>query len=167
MMSRRSAADACGNTRSTPSATFSRAVSQGSRLGAWNTMPRSGPAVATMRPSSTMPPSVTSVSPAAIDSTVDLPQPECPISEMNSPRAMSRLNWSTTVSGPRVVGIGLHDLVELHVLVRDSAPAWRFCASRTARGGGSRALSGVTSGSFTWRIAAARAIVADALQIGR
>ena len=37
-------------------------------------------------------------------STVDLPQPEWPISETNSPLSISRLKSSTTVSGPLGVG---------------------------------------------------------------
>jgi TRAP-type mannitol/chloroaromatic compound transport system permease large subunit len=42
-------------------------------------MPRSGPAEETSRSSRMMAPSLTSVRPAAIESTVDLPQPECPM----------------------------------------------------------------------------------------
>ena len=37
-------------------------------------------------------------------STVDLPQPEWPISETNSPLPIIRLKSSTTVSGPFGVG---------------------------------------------------------------
>jgi hypothetical protein len=51
-----------------------------------------------------MPPPLTSVSPAVIVNTVDLPQPEWPISDTNSPRSMMSSKSSTTVSGPRRVG---------------------------------------------------------------
>ena len=44
-----------------------RAVSHGSRLGAWKTTARSGPGASTSRPSSTMPPLEIAFSPAAID----------------------------------------------------------------------------------------------------
>ena len=40
------------------------------------------------------------LSPAAMVSTVDLPQPEWPMTETNSPRFMVRLKSFTTVSGP-------------------------------------------------------------------
>src|SRR3546814_1566580 len=72
--------------------------------GAWNTTARSGPAFATSRPSNTIPPREMPVRPAVIDKTVDFPQPEWPISEMNSPLSISRLKPSTTVSGPLGVG---------------------------------------------------------------
>ena len=51
-----------------------------------------------------MPPPEISLRPATMDRTVDLPQPEWPISEMNSPRSMLRVKFSSTVSGPFGVG---------------------------------------------------------------
>ena len=51
-----------------------------------------------------MPPPEIGLSPATIDSTVDLPQPEWPISVMNSPLFIFRSKPSTTVSGPFGVG---------------------------------------------------------------
>ena len=51
-----------------------------------------------------MPPSEISFKPAVIESTVDFPQPEWPISEMNSPFFKVRSKSSTTVSGPFGVG---------------------------------------------------------------
>ena len=42
-----------------------------------------------------------------MDSTVDLPQPEWPIIDTNSPFLILRLNSSTTVRGPLAVGYTL------------------------------------------------------------
>ena len=95
-----------------------RAVSHGSRLGAWKTTPRSGPAASISRPSSTMPPSLTSVSPATIDSTVDLPQPEWPISETNSPLRMLELEVVDHRQRALRRRVDLRDLVELDVASR-------------------------------------------------
>ena len=80
------------------------AVSQGNRLGLWNTTARSGSAPSTCLPSSTMAPLEMSLSPAVIVSTVDLPQPEWPMSETNSPFFRVSSKSSTTVSGPLGVG---------------------------------------------------------------
>ncbi len=85
-------------------ATFSRAVSQGKRLGDWKTTARSGSAPSTFQPSRRIAPLEIGLSPAAIVSTVDLPQPEWPMSEMNSPLFTLRSKSSTTVSGPFGVG---------------------------------------------------------------
>ena len=51
-----------------------------------------------------MPPEVTLCRPATMESTVDLPQPEWPISEMSSPFFILWSKPSTTVSGPLGVG---------------------------------------------------------------
>ena len=72
--------------------------------GDWKTTARSGPAPLTSCPSSTKPPLDILLSPAAIDRTVDLPQPEWPMSVTNSPFFILRLKPSTTVSGPFGVG---------------------------------------------------------------
>ena len=64
--------------------TFSKQVSQGNRLWFWKTTARSGPGPAISRPSQSRTP-VVSVGPAIRLSSVDLPQPEWPISAMNSP----------------------------------------------------------------------------------
>ena len=53
-------------------------------------------------------------------STVDLPQPEWPISEMNSPRFISRSKPSTTVSGPFGGRVDLLHFVELDVAIDDA-----------------------------------------------
>ncbi len=90
------AAGQVGEDLGTPSMTFSEAVIQGSRQGDWKTTPRSGPGSATSRPSSSTPPRVAADSPAAIERTVDLPQPECPMRQTNSPLAMVRSKSSTT-----------------------------------------------------------------------
>src|SRR5712692_1056098 len=91
------------NTRSTASWTFSKQVSQGSREWFWNTTPRSGPGPVTSRSASRTWPSVGLRSPATMLSSVDLPQPECPISETNSPARMSRLISSSAQNGPFLV----------------------------------------------------------------
>jgi hypothetical protein len=59
--------------------------SRAAALWFWNTTARSGPGPAISRPSQISTPSVGVVSPATRLSSVDLPQPECPISAMNSP----------------------------------------------------------------------------------
>src|SRR5713101_2244165 len=91
---------AAPNTRSTASWTFSKQVSQGKREWFWNTTPRSGPGPVTSRSASRTWPSVASSSPATMLRSVDLPQPECPISETNSPERMSRLISSSAQNGP-------------------------------------------------------------------
>jgi hypothetical protein len=65
---------------------------------------RSGPGPAISRPSSTAPPFVAGVSPATILSSVDFPQPECPMIETNSPFSIeSVMPRSTSVSAePRL-----------------------------------------------------------------
>src|SRR6266705_4639012 len=101
---------AAPNTRSTASWTFSKQVSQGSREWFWKTTPRSGPGPVTSRSASRTWPSVASRSPATMLSSVDLPQPECPISETNSPARMSRLISSSAQNGPFFVSNTLRTL---------------------------------------------------------
>src|SRR5688572_428424 len=72
------------NTRSTASITLPAQVSQGSSEWFWNTTPRSGPGPAISLLASSMWPSVGLSSPASRFSSVDLPQPECPMSVTNS-----------------------------------------------------------------------------------
>src|SRR5690606_11925597 len=79
------------NTRSTARWTLPKQLIQGSRLWFWNTTARSGPGPSISRPLHTRPPALASSRPAIRLRTVDLPQPEWPISETNSPRAMLRL----------------------------------------------------------------------------
>src|SRR6266446_8125716 len=98
------------NTRSTARWTFSKQVSQGSREWFWNTTPRSGPGPVTSRSASRTWPPVGLRSPATMLSSVDLPQPECPISETNSPARMSRLISSSAQNGPFFVSNTLHTL---------------------------------------------------------
>ena len=73
------------NTRSTARWTFSKQVSHGSSEWFWNTTARSGPGAAISRSSQSSTPLVGRVSPAIRLSSVDLPQPEWPISVTNSP----------------------------------------------------------------------------------
>ena len=56
--------------------TLSNALIHGSKHGAWNTTPRSGPGPEISRLATTTEPSLMSLSPATMVSTVDLPQPE-------------------------------------------------------------------------------------------
>jgi hypothetical protein len=74
--------------RRRPKATFSNTLMCGNSAYDWNTRPMLrrlvGSAVMS-RPSTRMRPPVGSISPATMRSTVVLPQPEGPSSEMNSP----------------------------------------------------------------------------------
>ena len=68
-----------------PNSTFLRTESQGNSEYCWNTTPRSDPGRVMGLPSSIASPSVGLTKPATMLSRVDLPQPEGPISETNSP----------------------------------------------------------------------------------
>lgn len=82
----------------------SNRIVHGSKEWFWNTTARSGPGSFTSLPSRIMPPSVAWYKPATIFNTVDLPQPECPIMETNSPLAIFRLTLSSARYGPFGVG---------------------------------------------------------------
>jgi hypothetical protein len=58
----------------------------------------------TSRPSITTPPSVARASPAIIDKTVDLPQPEWPRMATNSPVSILAFTSFTAMYGPAGVG---------------------------------------------------------------
>ena len=73
------------------------------------------PGSVTSRPSSNDASQAGRVSPATIDSTVDLPQPEWPIRQTNSPSRMVRSKSSTTGSGRPGVGKALRQPGELQV----------------------------------------------------
>ncbi|KAG1439586.1 hypothetical protein G6F57_019341 [Rhizopus arrhizus] len=92
--------------RSTARYTFWKQGSQGSSEWFWNTTARSGPGPVISRSAHSSTPLVGRVSPALRFSNVDLPQPEWPISVMNSPcstvRSMSR---SATKAPLRVVNV--------------------------------------------------------------
>ena len=95
-----------------------------------------------------MPPSLMSVRPATIDSTVDLPQPEWPISETNSPLRIFRLKPSTTVSGPLRRRIDLVDVEELDDSVSSfGARLGRPLAGARGSGAGASGDRAATSGS--------------------
>ncbi|CFP57268.1 Uncharacterised protein [Bordetella pertussis] len=83
------------------SSTLSSTFCQGSRVACWNTMPtsRRGPSMACPRSSAT--PAEGLSRPAATLSRVDLPQPEGPSMDRNSPSATVVLNPSSAVVGPR------------------------------------------------------------------
>ena len=70
---------------SMPRRTLSSADSHGSRHGAWNTTPRSRPGPSTTAPLTVTSPASAVLRPAAMLSAVDLPQPECPTRQTNSP----------------------------------------------------------------------------------
>ena len=88
------------NTRSTARCTFSSQVSHGSSEWFWNTTARSGPGAAISRLSQINAPLEGSVSPAIRFSSVDLPQPEWPISVTNSPLATVRSIWRSAGKRP-------------------------------------------------------------------
>jgi hypothetical protein len=71
------------------------AVSQGNSAGSWN--------IIATRPETAMLPAVGLSSPATRESMVDLPQPDAPIRQVNSPGATERDTWSRawTAAGPR------------------------------------------------------------------
>ena len=77
------------------SSTLAPAVSQGNSAGSWN--------IIATRPETAMLPAVGLSSPATSDSIVDLPQPDAPIRQVNSPGATERDTWSRawTAAGPR------------------------------------------------------------------
>ena len=80
--------------------TLSNAVIHGSRHGDWNTTPRSGPGPGISLSSTSTPPSVDGSNPAAIDSTVDFPQPEWPIRQTNSPLPIAKSKSRTITASP-------------------------------------------------------------------
>src|SRR5688572_15622702 len=77
-------------TRSIARCTFSKQVSQGSSEWFWNTTPRSGPGPPISRSARISAPAVGCNRPATRLSSVDLPQPEWPIRDTNSPRSTIR-----------------------------------------------------------------------------
>ena len=80
---------------------FSTVVFHGSSVACWNIMPMSGRGPSTGRPSSTTRPRVGGSSPAMILSRVDLPQPEEPITDTNSPLPSVRLTSVSATSSLR------------------------------------------------------------------
>src|SRR5215470_20228185 len=84
---------------------LSATVSHGKLASSWNTTPTpSGTSPATRLPSMLTEPAVGTISPAMISSSVDLPQPDGPTTEKNSPAVSSRLNGpSACTAGPPVV----------------------------------------------------------------
>src|SRR5207249_1504310 len=73
-----------------PNATFSRTVIQGKSAYSWNTMARAGSGSWTGLPKARISPELGRVNPAMALSRVDLPQPEGPSRQTNSPAATSR-----------------------------------------------------------------------------
>src|SRR5579862_167266 len=76
---------------SRPMMALASTVRHGKRLSFWNTKPRSVPGSRTARPSSSTSPEDACSRPATMRKNVVLPQPLGPTTEMNSPRATSRL----------------------------------------------------------------------------
>src|ERR1022692_3475684 len=74
-----------------PNRMFFLVVSHGNSIGVWNSMPRSGDGPWTGRPPTVTVPSSLSRAPAAIRSRVDLPHPDGPSRQTNSPARTSRL----------------------------------------------------------------------------
>ncbi|SHX19080.1 Uncharacterised protein [Mycobacteroides abscessus subsp. abscessus] len=75
-----------------------RTVRHGNSALSWNTMPRSRDVVVTGSPSARTRPASGFSSPASARSTVDLPQPDGPVSTRISPGCTVRLSSSTTGS---------------------------------------------------------------------
>src|SRR5262245_18856494 len=82
------------NRSSEPNSTLSSAVRQGTSRGDWNTNAMSDHASCGARPSTVTRPLLTSSRPPMIRSEVDLPQPEGPRMQTNSPRRTSKLSQS-------------------------------------------------------------------------
>src|ERR1700761_3572113 len=81
---------------------FLRVVSQGNSSGLWNSMPRSGDGPLTGSPPTVTWPSSASRAPATMRSRVDLPQPDGPSRQTNSPARTSRSTPDrATVRRPR------------------------------------------------------------------
>src|SRR5260221_3528485 len=88
---------------SRPKPTLSATVMCGNSAKDWKTMPMSrrlGLAWAMSRPPMTIRPAVGSTKPAIAISVVDLPQPDGPKSDRNSPRSTERSTPSTATKGP-------------------------------------------------------------------
>ena len=86
-----------------PNSTFSRTVFQGNSEYCWNTMPRSAPGPFTGSPSTVTLPAVGFRKPATALSKVDLPQPDGPMMETNSPGRTTRSVSSTAGMAPSSV----------------------------------------------------------------
>src|SRR5262249_30389328 len=84
-----------------PMMALSNTVRHGRRLSLWNTKPLSPPGAATVRPSSSTAPDVAGSSPATMRSSVVLPQPLGPTSEMNAPDLISTLISRSTSRSPK------------------------------------------------------------------
>ena len=80
---------------SRPNSTFLRTLSHGNRAESWNITSRSGPGPFTALPSTVTAPASGCSRPATRLSSVDLPQPDGPSRQMNSPSPISR---STSLS---------------------------------------------------------------------
>src|SRR3569623_2517208 len=86
-----------------PNSMLPRTVSHGNTPYSWKITPRSGPGLVTGLPSSSTRPFVGCTKPPRMFIIVVLPQPEGPMTETNSPCAMSKLTPSTTRIGPSAV----------------------------------------------------------------
>jgi hypothetical protein len=84
---------------------LSETVNQGKLASSWKTTPtRSGTLPRTCLPSMVTVPAVGSIRPAMISRSVDLPQPDGPTTEKNSPAISSRLSGpSACTAGPPAV----------------------------------------------------------------
>src|SRR5258706_7986486 len=88
----------CGHLLFTAKAMFFIADNQGISAWPWNTTPRSSDGPATSRLSITTTPELAVSRPASTLRMVDLPQPEWPMMQTNSPRSMPKLTPSKTAT---------------------------------------------------------------------
>jgi hypothetical protein len=86
--------------------TFSRTLSQGISAWLWKMTPRSRLGPDTSRWSMKTLPLLALSRPARMLRMVDLPQPEWPVTQTNSPLWMRKLTWSNTVTFSPPVGLG-------------------------------------------------------------
>ena len=77
---------------------------QGSSVGCWNTIPTSARGPSMVRPARARRPSAGRSRPVTSFSSVDLPQPDGPSTDTNSPGSTPNDSCCSAVSGPRLVG---------------------------------------------------------------
>src|SRR5690606_34654538 len=103
-----------------PNSTFLRTVSQGKSEYCWKTTPRSMPGLSMGLPSTSTRPAEAGVKPAITLSTVDLPQPEGPMMETNSP-------GSTSIDTPSTATVPTFG--PPNRILSESTTTWPFSAS--------------------------------------
>ena len=115
------------------SRTLSRTVSHGRSVADWNTTPRSVPGPLTSRPPMTTPPVVGWFNPITMDSTVDLPQPEWPTMQTNSPSTDVQGEVADDLGGARRRRVRLPEPGDLDESARISHGIHQAAPRRQAR----------------------------------